>query len=440
MIEKIKTEVLEGIKPGPNEKKEVEALAKDLLEKIDKIALELGFDAFGVLVGSAARDTWTSGDKDLDIFIMLPPILSKDELEQQGLQIAKKISSEHEERYAEHPYIHARFGNYDVDLVPCFNVKDASKIKSAVDRTPFHNSYIKKHILGLEDEVLLLKQFMRGKGVYGAELKLQGFSGYLCELLVLKYGSFLGVIQNASDWEYGELIDLEGCGSYEKKDPFIFIDPVDPKRNVAAAVSVDSFSKFIDVSRSFLSNPSTDYFFPKLIPPISKEELIKEIDKRGTEFLSIVFDIPDIVDDILYPQLYKAEKSIVGLINRHGFRVFGSDVCAKKNKAIIFFEMEVSRLPKIKKHFGPPVTSKNRSLDFIEKHKNSQIDIEDGKYVSKIKRDYTDIFSLLENELLFCALGKNISTYVKNGYKLLKDEEVLEEGFSEFIGKYFHLK
>ena len=440
MYENIKSEVLKKIKPSLKEKKELQNLANHILKKIDEIALEHGLDAFGALVGSVARDTWTSGDRDLDIFIMLPPSLLREELEHYGLLIAKKISKEYEERYAEHPYIHAKFGDFDVDLVPCFNVKDASKIKSAVDRTPFHNAYIKKHISSLEDEVLLLKQFMRGCGVYGAELKLQGFSGYLCELLVIRYGSFLDVIKKASEWKYGELMDLERCGVYQGDCPLIFIDPVDPKRNVAAAVSIDTFSRFIDASRSFLENPRINYFFPKSGFSIPKKELKKIIDRRGTEFVSILFDIPEIVDDILYPQLYKAEKSIISLINRHGFRVFGSSVCAKENKAIIFLEMEVFELPKIKKHFGPPVTSKNRAKDFLDKHKSTSTYIEDGKYVSEIKRRYTNVFDLLENKLLLCALGKNVSNYVENGYKLIKNEKVLNEGFEEFIGAYFSSK
>jgi tRNA nucleotidyltransferase (CCA-adding enzyme) len=31
---------------------------------------------------------------------------------------------------------------------------------------------------------------MKGTGVYGAEAKVEGFSGYLTELLVINYGSF----------------------------------------------------------------------------------------------------------------------------------------------------------------------------------------------------------------------------------------------------------
>jgi tRNA nucleotidyltransferase (CCA-adding enzyme) len=44
-------------------------------------------------------------------------------------------------------------------------------------------------------EVRLLKKFMKGTGVYGAEIKIGGFSGYLCELLILKYRSFAQTIE-----------------------------------------------------------------------------------------------------------------------------------------------------------------------------------------------------------------------------------------------------
>jgi tRNA adenylyltransferase (EC 2.7.7.25) len=45
-----------------------------------------------------------------------------------------------------------------------------------------------------KDEVRLLKKFMKGIGVYGAEIKVKGFSGYVAELLVYFYDSFRNVL------------------------------------------------------------------------------------------------------------------------------------------------------------------------------------------------------------------------------------------------------
>ena len=42
---------------------------------------------------------------------------------------------------------------------------------------------------------------MKGVGVYGAEIRVGGFSGYLCELLTLSFGSFTDILKAVSDWK-----------------------------------------------------------------------------------------------------------------------------------------------------------------------------------------------------------------------------------------------
>jgi len=157
-------------------------------------------------VGSAARDTWLAQDHDLDIFLGVPEEGDLGE----AMELARLVAPEHEERYAEHPYVHALVDGFEVDLVPCYLVDDASRLKSAVDRTPFHTRYIIARIAGLEDDVLLLKQFLKGIGVYGSELKTGGFSGYLVELLVILYRSFPDVLRAASHWRPDTVLNLEG--------------------------------------------------------------------------------------------------------------------------------------------------------------------------------------------------------------------------------------
>ncbi|MDD4497902.1 MAG: nucleotidyltransferase domain-containing protein, partial [Methanosarcinaceae archaeon] len=169
--EELKNAVLEKIKPNDSERKRLLAVQEELAEKVNTAAEKL--DAKGIfvkMVGSAARGTWLSGTHDIDVFISFPEETSRGELERKGLAIAREVArsaTRIEDRHAEHPYLNIVYKGFDVDLVPCFRVASASMLKSAVDRTPFHNEYIKKQIKGHEDDVLLLKQFMRGCGVYG---------------------------------------------------------------------------------------------------------------------------------------------------------------------------------------------------------------------------------------------------------------------------------
>lgn len=85
-------------------------------------------------------------------------------------------------------------------------------------------------------------------GTYGSEFKVGGFAGYLCELLILHYGTFEETLKAAINWKFGHKIDIEGYGTADKfKDPLIVIDPTDEKRNVGAALRLDRMAEFINL-------------------------------------------------------------------------------------------------------------------------------------------------------------------------------------------------
>ncbi|WP_370573303.1 nucleotidyltransferase domain-containing protein, partial [Methanomethylovorans sp.] len=125
-FKELKEAVLEKISPKPEERAHLKEIAELLIKKVEYVACSMGLkDVSANLVGSAARNTWISGTHDLDIFIMFPGNASREELEKNGLTIARKIAEESEsfeERYAEHPYINMRYRGFDVDIVPCFRV------------------------------------------------------------------------------------------------------------------------------------------------------------------------------------------------------------------------------------------------------------------------------------------------------------------------------
>ncbi len=439
--------VVERIRPTAEERRRVKAVIERLSAQLAEKAHELGIESAAISVGSTARDTWVHGEADIDIFLMFPVERTEEELKEQGLALAKSIADRYEERYAAHPYIHAIVRDaeteteYGADLVPCFSVADPAALKSAVDRTPFHNRYIQGRIAGREDDVLLLKQFLKVLGFYGSELRRRGFAGYLCELLVLHYSSFLELLKNAAQWQFGERIDLEGRGTYrgDGTEPLIVIDPVDPKRNVAAAVSVTALSRFIDAAREFLASPSADFFQLRRAEPMSTGEFAETVRNRGTEFVLVSFAAPDVVEDILFPQLRKAETSVRTMIARHGFQVYRSEVFADGDNAYLLFELLVWALPRLKRHIGPPVTAKAHAERFKQKYQGrKQIFIEDGRYVVEVARPYTDVVSLLKNELLTCSLGKQVAESIAKGYEVLRNEEIeFTPGIGAFFSEYF---
>ncbi len=442
----VEEEVLAKIKPGPEEKEKLREVSSEILANVNSAAKKLGIKGITPkLVGSAARGTWISGTHDLDIFIAFPENTSREELEKNGLLIAREVAKEGqniEERYAEHPYLNMEYRGFDVDLVPCFAVGSASDIKSAVDRTPFHNEFIKMRVTGREDDVLTMKQFMKGTGTYGSELRTQGFSGYLTELLIVHYGSFRNMIRNACNWKPGLEIDMLEHGTVKHNDPLVVIDPTDPKRNVAAALSLNRFAQFIDACREYSEEPSEEFFFPEKNNPMKDREVLDMMHSRGSSFIAIYFNTPDLVDDILYPQLDKMEHSIRALLEEYEFQILNSGYWAKE-RSIVIVELISAELPYVKKHRGPPVWVKEHAKGFKEKYNNSEdlfsMYIEDGFYVADIRRKFTTAKELLENRIQNCSIGKHIGKIVRSGFTIVEDDDILkidDPDFRRFLRKW----
>jgi len=433
--------VLERIKPGPSERKRLQEVSVALISRIESMAEGCGLELKAMLVGSAARGTWLAGDHDLDVFL---GVGVEDDLEK-GLELARRISPDHREKYAEHPYIQARIDGFEVDLVPCYLVDDASHLRSAVDRTPFHNRYVKQRIAGLEDEVLLLKQFMKGSGVYGSELRVGGFSGYLAELLVLCYGSFAAVIEAASLWKPGLKLDLEGRGRVEQADPLVVVDPVDPGRNVAAALTLNRMLQFALAARTFMARPDIEFFFANPPAPLSDREIEALMEERGTLPLLIEFAAPDVVEDVLYPQLRKAESAVKALLERKGFSILRSDVISYGNRAALLLEMEVWRLSPACRREGPPVWQADHISRFLAAHPKilSGPYIKDGRMVVEEERRYAQAADLLAAELASLSLGRHISASIRSGYKIYAGVELLaikDDGYRIFLVEYFQAR
>lgn len=146
--EAVLKKVIARITPSARKVKETDRAVRKIMDATEKITkpMRLGH----TLAGSFLRDTWLTDKLEFDIFILFPENVSRERLEKTGLDVGKRIvkslKGEYEIAYAEHPYIRAAIDGFAVDFVPCYDIKDPGKIKSAVDRTPHHNRYILKNL------------------------------------------------------------------------------------------------------------------------------------------------------------------------------------------------------------------------------------------------------------------------------------------------------
>ena len=433
---KIEEEILKKITPTKEEEEKINEITNELFTKIKNYISKKNIDVEPLLVGSIAKRTFLR-NVDIDIFVLFPKETCRKDLEKYGLEIGRAVINGRE-HYAEHPYINGFYKGYEVDIVPCYKIEKIEQKMSAVDRTPFHTKYIIENINEkLIREIRLFKQFAKGIGVYGAEAEIQGFSGYLTELLVIKYGSFEKLIKNAKTWKFGKLIQLDEKDIFSNfYEPLIVIDPVDSSRNVAAALSIEKFSTFIYACNQYLKNPKIEFFFPNKIVPLTKQKIKDLIKNRQTKFIALKFSKPDLISDILIPQIRKCTQNIIKMLESFDFKLlnYSFDV---NNEIIILLEFEVFKLPKIKKHFGPKIWHEN-SKDFLNKWNLAFI--ENDRFVVEVDRKYTTAFDAIKGELTNLSLGKNLNDEISKAFQIFEDDKILDELNWEFITKFLKKK
>lgn len=425
--------MLAAVVPDHILRQKVDSASSDLVNRVREIVSTYPLDLDVLLVGSVAKDTYL-GDPDIDVFILFPEDTPRPVLEDVGLSIGRKVVVG-EERYAEHPYIHGIFQGFQVDLVPCYRLSDAKHIKSAVDRTPFHTGYILSNLRPEQhDQVRLLKQFLKGIGVYGADAKVCGFSGYLAELLVLRYGDFDQAIVAGASWTAGTVLSMTEEAGSGFRTPLVFIDPVDQNRNVASALSVDSFATFVHACGQYLKDPDRRFFFPAPVQPLELGKIMAMLETYGTKIVAVTTVRPDLTDDNLYPQTGRTADGLIGLLEQFGFKVIDSAYLAAEKISFVMM-LENDTLSDCTLHMGPPVWVAN-SGKFLERWKEEGAGlpfIKEGRWAVMARREHRNAADLLRNRFKEAALG--------SAFRKLEDVEVFDHdaaltpGFEELLSK-----
>lgn len=434
--EQIQTIVLKKITPTSEEKKQIEDIVKSLknrvMSEIKKTKIPITIE----LVGSIAKDTFIRTSVDIDLFLLFPPAVPRETLEEKGLTIGRAILEQQEECFAEHPYVRGLFKGYKTELVPCYKIEAASQKLSAVDRTPLHTRYIEEHLKeSQKKDVRLFKQFLKGVGCYGAEAEIEGFSGYLCEIIVLKYGTFQQLIEQVQQWKYGDKLALKEGVYPDFTTPLTFIDPVDPERNVASAVSNEKFNLLIKACQEYQKNPRLTFFFPNELQLWSLQEIKKEIGSK--EFIGVKFPKPDIIPENLYPQIRKAVRTIREFCEQYGFIIVNATFSIEKKNVYIILEPKTRMISKTIQHTGPPVTLKKNADEFLKKWLDNPKTIKkpyekEKRWYVEIEREFTEIRQLLEDQVRRLSLGKNIDVDILKDLIVVETSDLLAEDLRLF--------
>ena len=416
--------------PTKQEGDKIQKLAAYLLDLVKKEAEKFSEVTLVELGGSYAKGTWLKGKLDLDIFVKI----KKETEEKQFEEIGKKIGFDSMKnfnpyvRYSEHPYVEAEAQHTRVNVVPCYDV-EKGQWKSAADRSSFHTRFILEKLdKEKRNEVRLLKKFLRGVDIYGAEIAKEGFGGYVAEVLIYHYGSFIKVLEAAANFTQGQVI---GNPTKKFETALILIDPIDSNRNLGTAISAQNFGNFIIAARAYVKKPSLEFFNGKKL--ISNTKNLKNT-------IIVKFNYKWRSPDIIWGQTKRGATALSCQLELAGFQVLRkSAITDEKSEAAMLFLLHSPLIEKFMVKNGPDVFRKPESENFIlQNSKNKLIWVnDDGRILSMQEREFYEakkfLQSLLKKNLSRAGIPSGISLDMKRSFRVLEGRKVTSKSIKKAL-------
>lgn len=468
-MQKILEEILSKFRPTEDEIREVHIAICRFIEDLEEALMKTYGHRHQFLrvtpAGSAVRGTFTRYERykyDIDLFVVHPYSweLSEffDKFKKACEIFYKKYGANYTTEYAQHPYYKGmvvlkdhKFKSYEVEIVPCYEMIPGKKVKSPVDRSIRHNWYLLKKYKEnpqLRDTAILLKTFFQRVGVYGAEARVGGFSGYLIELLAVYYGSFFNALNEISRWRpYKIFLWIEEPGTWrEGMAPMVFVDPVSPERNAAAAVTEEAIEIISEAARDFFEivigkegeikrNALYNFFIPIYESKINlTEESIQEsIEnlRRSSEIFVIKFseELTALHPDVVYTELKRSAEGLKAKLKEKGVEVKKYYI-DYETPAILFVIGKTIR--RFKMRPGPPSDApgayEKRFLmkNFLRKNVALIAFTKDRWRVVELVEERR-LDEILNSILTKASHGKDIRKHIESGnYEIILGEDVFE--------------
>lgn len=383
------------------------------LEKLGQQLRKDRVDAKPVLGGSFAKNTWLTGDYDVDVFVAFDLRHKEDNLSD---LLAKALKPWRVERvHGSRDYFQIK-GKINYEIIPVLAIKRASDAQNVTDFSPKHVAWVNTQGRKLKDDIRLLKKFCKAQRVYGAESYIRGFSGHVVDILIIHYGGFIKLLKAATKWTPKTVLDhnkvykgkaLLVLNESKIQGPLVLVDPVQPDRNAAAALTQENYDRFISAAKAFLRKPSTSFFE-------EKKPDFEALKKKGAVLVhaKTVAEKEDVAGtkmvkafEFLKQRLLKNEFRLVDTgWNWDKMRTPGSRVpetakrsLGKKSKATFWFLTKEKTLPPTMTRDGPPAKMEKNAKEFKKKYK--RVKTVKGRIVAIVSREFRNPEAVIKASL-----------------------------------------
>ncbi|MFH1506375.1 MAG: CCA tRNA nucleotidyltransferase [archaeon] len=400
LLEKIRKQ----LKPDTVVLKQVDEAVEDINSLLKKNKLK----AECVKGGSVAKGTFLKGDFDVDLFVRFDYSYKDKDLSKLLEKALKPLKPE---------LVHGSRDYFQIknkdklvfEIVPVLKINDYKKALNVTDMSPLHVFYVEKHLREkpeLAEDIRLAKQFCKANKVYGAESYIKGFSGHVLDILIIYYGSFEQLLMQASVWGDRVILDpekhledpLKALNKAKTHSPLIIVDPIQPDRNAAAALSRERFELFKEAAKKFLHKPSNDFFNIKKL----------DVNKIKTKETLLVVTATPLKgkDDVVATKLLKVFEKLNTALKKHDFKVLESDWEYSK-KTVMYFVVKKERMSDTVEVIGPPVKQKTDAKRFRSKHK--KVFEKNNRLFAVEKREFKEPLTLLKDHIKKSYINEKVS-------------------------------
>ncbi|MHA1917183.1 MAG: nucleotidyltransferase domain-containing protein [Candidatus Ranarchaeia archaeon] len=390
------SDILKQILPTEEDIRIFSEVTELLNNKIKKCSKE--YSVFSVVpCGSVAKGTDLKDDADIDIFVILDTTSREvlgNYVKVVGRKIAKEMNASYRIGYAENPYAylivkHERKGIV-VNIVPTVKITKSNPLRKALRisgmvRTPLHAEFALKNFCNIKNEIRLFKFFCKQKKTYGNF----GLTGWLCELLVYYYGSFMETLKEIAAWE-NPVIDIQKKSDTDSlktifpNDNVVILDPVDSNRNAAAGIQGRMgkiiLNRLINSSKQALEKHAT------IFSPL-KIKYNVEISFFKTKKASIETTLITVLSGFI--------NKLSNNIKRYGYQLEDAFINLLEGGPLVKLLFNEVRIEK-EIVTGPPIELEDASKRFLSKNKEYQISEKNGRYFASKPATYPRIESAIK--------------------------------------------
>ncbi|MHA1304927.1 MAG: hypothetical protein ACTSPI_14610, partial [Candidatus Heimdallarchaeaceae archaeon] len=224
--------------------------------------------------------------------------------------------------------------------------------------------------------------------------------------------------------------------------PLFVSDPLAPRDNVAADVSIDQFNSIVSAANVYLHSPSLKFFIYHPIPLPSFAHIIQKLEDSGRILIVLSTERLHQESEICWQKALSMKKAFTKELLRNKYLIDRIKPFITDEKYGVFISL-MKPLPQLAiRKEGPSILDGDASIKFLRKY-NSHVDVVSGPFIEDQKwviyfanrgqHVYEFIYSLVKQNTFILTVDSFLKLEIKNKLQIHTIETGLQELYDKDI-------